>query len=65
MCSYEIKICFTGVLVDKIIKICLNELYSSDFIAPLIPKCVCLSLLNMALKNDNLSFYFYIYRQIC
>ena len=64
MCSFDIKSLFTNVPVDETIKICLNELYNSDLPAPLIPKDVCLSLLNMAVKNVEFSFNSYIYKQI-
>ena len=64
MCSFDIKSLFTNVPVDETIKICLNELYNSDLPAPLIPKDVCLSLLNMAVKNNEFSFNSYIYKQI-
>ena len=64
MCSFDIKSLFTNVPVDETINICLNELYNSDLIPPKIPKDVCLSLLNMAVKNVEFSFNSYIYRQI-
>ena len=64
MCSFDIKSLFTNVPVDETIKICLNELYNPDLPAPLIPKDVCLSLLNMAVKNVEFSFNSYIYKKI-
>ena len=43
---------------------CFNELYNSGLTATSIPKDVCLSLLNMAVKNIELSFNSYIYKQV-
>ena len=64
MCSFDIKSLFTNVPVDETITICLNELYNSDLTPPKIPKDICFSLLNMAVKNVEFSFNSYIYRQI-
>ena len=64
MCSFDIKSLFTNVPVDETINICLNELYNSGLTAPSIPKDVCLSMLNMAVKNVEFRFNSYIYKQI-
>ena len=61
MCSFDIKSLFTNVPVGETINICLNDLYKSDLSAPLIQKDVCLSLLNITVKNLEYSFNSYIH----
>ena len=56
MCSFDIKCLSNNISIVETINICLNELYNFDFSAPFIPKDICLSLLNMSLKNVELSF---------
>ena len=64
MCSFDINKLFINVLFDETINICIKELYNSNLKPSIIPKEVINSMLFMAVKNVELRFKNFIYRQI-
>ena len=64
MCSFDIKSLFTNVPLYEVFKICLEQLYHSDLVAPDFSENVCFELLKLATTNVDFSFNETMYRQI-